>query len=191
MTFSFTTKENKRAVGQELPIADEPHVVSLVFPYVVKLIEVPLQGSVVVPGFSLTTSTSPGVGQVSVNYQTGYLIFNASAAGDSVLVSYYGRGSIVDALDVNDLQTLLTEVANEVVDAAGSQPTLNDRLDVILNPDGTLVDDVTAVNLSVISSFTLPVLFSEPGSPSVGDMWYDSGIDAFVGRKASGTVILG
>lgn len=219
MPISFTVKTNRRQAGQELAISNEAHTVSLVSPFVVKLIEVPLLeavSSVFVPGYIETSSTSPSTGRFFINYSTGYLTFNATAAGAAVLVSYKGQGSIVDATDIDDIQTTLVSVANEVVDARGSLLSLDSRLDVSLNTDGTLASgvvhpssisgligddfvfphDVTvtgtlSVGAVAASTLSFPVLAVDPISPSVGQVWYNSVSQQFVGQSGSGIVVLG
>lgn len=208
MTVSFTQKVNQRAAGAEATISNEAHTVSLVTPFTVKLLEVPLQdapSTVIVPGYTETTSVIPLAGQFYVKYSTGYLTFHSSAAGALVYVSYEGRGSIVDAQDINDVQTVLAAFANEVEDARGSEVDLDSRLSVSLQADGTLVDgivvpDTISTNPAdnfvfpgdlTAATITVPVLTTAPVSPAVGQIWYDSTDEQFYGRGASGTVILG
>lgn len=149
MTISFTPKVNKRSPGSELAITNEVHTVSLSFPCTIKLIEVPLKDTpttVLISGFTEVRTLALAPGQFVVNYSTGYVTFDPSASGASVSASYKGTGSIVDAQDVNDIQDAVVDTAseivdttNEVIDARGSLPSLQDRLDVSTNPDGTLL----------------------------------------------------
>lgn len=179
MTISFTTKQNQRLPGQEVTITGEMATVSLVAPYIIKLIEVPLQSSpstVSIPGYLETTSSNPAPGRYFVNYFTGFITFNGSAAGAAVSVNYKGTGSIVDALDIDTVQSILASFANEVITARGTQPSLNARLSVSLAPDGSLV----VSNVSV-----------DPLTPAVGQIWYNTVMGQFIGQSASGPVILG
>lgn len=202
---TFTTKENKRAFGAELDIINEPWTVPSSSPFTVKLIEVPYPdspSSVSIPGFVETTSSSPGIGKFYVNYSSGYLTFNSADADTPVFVSYRGRGSIVDAVDVDTIQTILAEIANEVITSRGSLSSLDDRLDVSLNNDGTLASHVvvpSTISISASDNFVFPAKVSmgalhfpsTPGSPSIGDVWYNSVDDQFYGQAAAGIVVLG
>jgi len=111
MSISYRDKQNKRPLGQELHIFNESHTVGIVGVVTIeantiKLVEVPRKdnlSSVSIPGYTEVT-TAPSVGQFQVNYTTGYILFDSSAEGNTVLVTYWGRGSEVDAVDVNELQ---------------------------------------------------------------------------------------
>jgi len=83
--------------------------------FVEKILEVPFftdedGESVVAPVISGLTNnntdgsnpTAPAAGTFSVNYQTGELIFNSAEAGNSFKVDYYGKGSLVEAEEIND-----------------------------------------------------------------------------------------
>lgn len=109
----YTPKIDERPIGQELLITNETHTVgiigvSTVDANMVKLIEVPLQSTptstVSIPGYAETTNPVPGVGFFYVDYVNGYITFNSSANGLVVQVTYYGRGSEIDAVDINELQ---------------------------------------------------------------------------------------
>src|SRR5579863_4564184 len=118
MPINYTSKTNQRPIGQEILISNETHTVGIVgvatvLANMVKLIEVPSPNfSVTVPGYSITTNPNPGNGQFYVDYVNGYLTFNASANGNSVLVTYHGRGSEVDAVDIDEVQEPLSVLAN-------------------------------------------------------------------------------
>lgn len=113
MPINYTPKVNERPIGQELLISSEVHIVGIVAvatvePDMIKLVEVPLQSTptstVSIPGYIETTSPTPGNGFFYVDYVNGYVTFNASANGNTVSATYYGRGSEIDAVDINELQ---------------------------------------------------------------------------------------
>jgi len=113
MPINYSVKIDERPIGQELLITNESHVVGIVGvatveSTMVKLVEVPLQSTpistVLISGYTETTVPLPPAGQFYVDYVNGYLTFNASANGNTVLVTYYGRGSEIDAVDINELQ---------------------------------------------------------------------------------------
>jgi hypothetical protein len=120
MPISYSTKENKRAVGAEQSIVAEMHVIGTVGAGTtqadyIKLIESPLQeipSSITIPGFLETTVSPPGVTEFFVDYISGHILFHTSQNGNTVSVTYKGRGSKVDALDVNELQGPLGSIAN-------------------------------------------------------------------------------
>ena len=114
MSIGYTQKVNELPVGFPQSIVAEPHVVGItgvqtVESNMVKLIQVPLQvlptSTVLISGYTETTSTSPAAGQFYVNYDNGRLTFNSANNGASVSVSYQGLGSEPDAVDINELQT--------------------------------------------------------------------------------------
>lgn len=165
MPISFIPKVNKRTVGEELSIIDELHTIPAVSPYVIKLVEVPLQEdptsvSVTVNLVPFTeTDTNIFAGEFKVDYSIGTITFHSSAASGTARVTYKGRGSIVAAEDINELQTPLAAVSNEVETARGSESTLDDRLDVSLNEDGTLKDFIVTPNTistTPTDDFTFP-----------------------------------
>lgn len=51
-----------------------------------------------------------GPTQFYVNYQTGQLLFHPSQAGNVFKVDYWGRGSLIEADDINDLNNRLVEL---------------------------------------------------------------------------------
>ena len=109
MTIAYRTKFNQRALGSEIAIVGEIHTVGIVgvstaIANTVKLVEVPLQGTVIIPGYTETTGSPSTALQFVVDYIGGYLTFHPFANGVGVSVSYSGRGSEVDAVDVNEIQ---------------------------------------------------------------------------------------
>jgi len=112
MPINYVDKVNKRVISFELQIFNEQHVVGTtgVFtssPDEIRLIEVPLQESpstVAIPGFTEVTTT-PGTNEFKVDYTSGRITFHSSRNGTTVFVTYKGKGSLIDAEDVNELQT--------------------------------------------------------------------------------------
>ncbi len=111
MTILYKQKVNKRTLGSELLILNEQHIVGItgvatLSPDQVRLIEVPLKevpSTVAIPGVT-EVETAPGTNEFQVDYENGRITFNAIKNGDTVFVTYKGRGSLVDAEDVNELQ---------------------------------------------------------------------------------------
>ena len=256
----YSTKVNRRPIGNEVLITAETHVigivgVSTVMANTVKLIEVPRQdivSSIVIPGYSETTNPSPGTGEFYVDYINGYLTFNASANGNTVQVTYYGKGSEVDAVDINEVQeplsigmdidgtltpkavvygvltvvnppsittsnvdnyTGLVVVASSTVIVSIPTPTdvTTGRFFTILNKSTStqsitvngnvllvgygatfLWDGSAWLLISPIPGTTgVPVLASDPGSPFMGQIYFNSTSGQFIGWSGSSWVILG
>ena len=120
MTIIFQDKINQRPTGSELLIVNEAHVigvtgVAIVSPNTIRLIEVPLKelpSTVIIPGY-LEALSSPGNLEFFVDYKNGRIEFNPAQDGNNVFVTYKGRGSIVDAEDINDLQDPLVAIAKD------------------------------------------------------------------------------
>lgn len=155
MPIAYTTKINQRAIGAELLIVNETHVVGTTAVATtssgqIRLIEVPLQespSSVAIPGFTEVTGT-PGTNEFKVDYTNGRITFNVSRNGDTVFVTYKGRGSIIDAEDINELQQVF------IGSVTPGSATIG-----IANLDGTLSDGIVRPsNISTIAtdSFTFP-----------------------------------
>jgi len=111
MSINYTQKTNQRPLGSEILILNESHIIGTTgiatsSPDEVRLREVPLQevpSSVAIPGFAEVT-TAPGTNEFQVDYENGRITFNATRNGETVFVTYEGRGSQVDAEDINELQ---------------------------------------------------------------------------------------
>jgi hypothetical protein len=103
---AWTDLADARLPGQEIAIADEPHIVGQVTPRRIYLRELPVSGSVAVAGYVASAGADPGPGQFHTRYEgelAGTLEFHASADGAAVMVSYLGRGSILFAHALNGL----------------------------------------------------------------------------------------
>lgn len=172
----YSPKVNERPVGSELLISLEPHVVGIigvatVVSNTVKLIEVPLQSTptstVVIPGYTETTNPTPGVGLFYVDYVNGYVTFNSSANGNSVQVTYYGRGSEIDAVDINELQEPVGIALD--IDGAVTPNALIFGVLTVTNPVSITtsnVDDHTG--LIIIASAPVVVTIPSPTNTSAG-----------------------
>jgi hypothetical protein len=125
--FSFV---NKRLPGEEVDVVDV-RVIPSTSPYEVRLTEVPLRYISTITTddmvlYEQVGSLSPLPGKFLVDYSNGSITFNAAQLGESVSISYQGTGSVIWAEDFN-----------EIIDARGSMDSLDERLDVFLNDDGT------------------------------------------------------
>ena len=123
----FSTEYNVRTTLVEV---DEYHVIPLVSPYVVRLTEVPDDVKrVQVVGYT-ESSSMPVVGtEFMVDYSRGYVYFYSSVAGKVVRTVYFGKGSLVDATDIN----LITQYLKRAVD-------VTDRLKALpqITPDRSI-----------------------------------------------------
>lgn len=91
----------------QLAYLEESFVVPSSPPYVYYLDEVPDDGTLVAPpaieGLMLSSAYPPQAGWFWCNYRQGLLVFNEAQAGYSLTVAYYGKGSLVEAEEINYL----------------------------------------------------------------------------------------
>ena len=89
--------------------------VPLLSPYVARLEEVPSNGTISgttapsISGLSYNYTYPPSTGQFWINFTTGDVIFNVAQAGQSFTVNYYGKGTLIEAADINFIYDTLTE----------------------------------------------------------------------------------
>jgi hypothetical protein len=206
MPTPFTTKINKRAIGSEVPIADEPHTIPPDSPYSFRLIEVPLldlpDADVTIPGYTKVEGI-PGPNQFQVDFTIGKLSFNSANAEDSVLVSYVGMGSEIDAEDINEVQTNINAIESEIETARGSQDTLGERLDYSLKDSGDIkdyfikpihisnevTDDFVFPNKIKANNLMRPGIFADDPDVTVddiGSIFYNTTDNQFKGVKDDG-----
>lgn len=80
-------------------------------PYVVRLSEVPDDGSVnsapVISGLVGTSTYPPPSGTFYVNFDTGDIVFNGTEAGNTYTVQYWKKGSLIQADNINLLYNRL------------------------------------------------------------------------------------
>jgi len=172
----YSIKIDERPIGQELLITAEPHIVGIVGvatveANMVKLVEVPLQSvptsTVFVPGYSETTNPIPGVGMYYVDYVNGYLTFEASANGSPVQVTYYGRGSEIDAVDINELQEPVGIALN--IDGTLTPNAIIFGVATVTNPAFIPVADVdNHTGLIITASAPVTVTIPAPTNVSAG-----------------------
>ncbi len=76
-------------------------------PYVVRLIEIPDDGTIndrpKISGLLETLNYPPSDSTFYVNYRTGDIVFNSNQAGNSYVVDYWQCGSLVEASEINYL----------------------------------------------------------------------------------------
>jgi hypothetical protein len=124
--------------------------------YIIDLIEVPDDGTVnpkpVINNFTETNIYPPPSGYYYVNYGTGYIGFNQDDEGKDVTIEYYGKGSLVEADDINYLYYLIMNNKKQVDRFIVDQfivdnkyvyltyvPNVNEHIDVYMN--GLLLDE--------------------------------------------------
>lgn len=97
---AFGTEVNRRTSLQA--ITNEYHVISRTSPYYIRLEEVPDSGyGVTIPNYTASSSMPIISTEFYVDYSIGYVYFYSSEAGKQVSVDYFGKGSAVDAEDIN------------------------------------------------------------------------------------------
>jgi hypothetical protein len=223
MPIAYDPKVNQRALGSEQLIVGEQHVVGIIgvdtsSPDEIKLIEVPLEelpSSVAISGFT-EVYTTPGTNEYLVDYASGRITFHPTRNGQTVNVTYMGRGSIIDATDVNELQgpvgvaldydgeittghvkpvSISTNPAhdftfpNDVI--VTGDLTVNGTTTSINTETLTIEDNIVLLNSNVTGSPTLDAgLEIERGtSPNVTFLW-DETNDSWQLNNTSGTPII-
>lgn len=97
---------------------------------------VPLKGSITIPGYTETTSQSPGLTEFYVDYQDstiykaakGILQFNVSAAAQTISVSYSGVSTVIWAKWLNEFKVYMD---------ANTAAKLKTARNVAITGDGT------------------------------------------------------
>jgi hypothetical protein len=99
-----------------LHITNESITVPLTGSYpIVRLIEVPSNGSISgttkpsISGLLLINSYPPSASEFWCNYATGDLVFNSNESGNTYIVDYWAKGSLVEAEDINYIYETLSE----------------------------------------------------------------------------------
>ena len=164
-TITFVTDATHLVVTSTLGFSVGVAFLLTTIPTMVKLVEVPRQdtptSTVMVPGFTETTSPTPGNGQFYVDYVNGYITFNISATGVPVTVSYWGRGSEIDGIDVDELQQPVSAVMD--IDGTLTPNALIYGVQSLTNPSGTLatqdVDNFTGLIVVATGSTTITLPF--------------------------------
>ncbi|HHT9117678.1 MAG TPA: hypothetical protein ACFYD1_03525 [Candidatus Hypogeohydataceae bacterium YC38] len=118
----FTTEMNRRDSLQY--ITSEYHTVPASPPHRVRLDEVPDRDSgLVIAGYTETQSLPSLQGQFFVDWIMGYVWFHSSDRGKIVNPRYFGKGSLIDAEDINKITQELTharQVTQRLRPSAGS-----------------------------------------------------------------------
>ena len=128
--------------------------------YTISLIEIPDSSSlrpVLIPGLSeyrgnpyndKTKKITIATTQFYVNYSTGEILFHSAQAGALHTVSYWGKGSLVEAEDVNDLD-------ERVVAASSAVSSMQEAVDQAQEAVAGVVadmNDVKAQTAAVVTS---------------------------------------
>jgi hypothetical protein len=173
MSIPYSQKQNLRPVSMEVSIINEPHVVGIVgvatvMANTVKLIEVPSPNHpVTVPGYTITTNPTPSIGFFYVDYVNGYLTFNSSANGVSVVVSYYGRGSEIDSIDINEVQEPLSVLAT--IDGTLTPNSIIYGVLTVTNPASITTSNVdNHTGLIVVASAPTTLTIPSPTNTTMG-----------------------
>lgn len=223
MSIPYIAKSNQRTLGNELLIVNELHTIGItglntVTANQIRLIEVPKQeipSSVAIPGFTEVT-TAPGTNEFKVDYGNGRITFNAVQNGNTVFVTYKGRGSVVDAEDVNEIQQALGGIADldgtlglGVVTPDTISTVITDNFtfpnDVVVNGDLTVNGTTTTVQSTTVTiadnillldsnvtgtpSLNAGLEVERGTSPNVQLVW-DESVDAWSLNNSSGNPIL-
>ncbi len=110
-TATFTTEVNRRDSLQY--ITGEFHIIPQNSPFRVRLDEVPdRESGVNVTDYTESASLPTQSGEFYVDWVMGYVHFDGSDAGQVVNPQYFGRGSLIDAADINKITRELSLTRN-------------------------------------------------------------------------------
>ena len=201
MSINYVDKQNKRSIGLELPIFNEQHIVGTTGIFTttsgeIRLIEVPLQESpstVAIPGYT-EVITAPGTNEFNVDYTSGRITFNVSENGTTVFVTYKGKGSIIDAEDINELQIpvgVALNIDGEITLGHVKPASISTNIahNFTFPNDVTLNGDLDIQG--VIVSLKLPLVAGDVGSPALGEVWFDTILNQAKLFNGTSIVIMG
>src|SRR5258708_4021702 len=103
------------------PVVNESHIIGLIGTAtyasgLIRLVQVPVSGTIVIPGYVEILTGTPTGNQFLVNYTTGSIAFDPARNGVGIVVSsYQGLGSEIAAEDVNELQNPLSTIAQQTI----------------------------------------------------------------------------
>ena len=107
MSDSFPLVNLRQSIDKQWEQVETTETFTIPAGKVLKLKEVPDDG-VVSPKISITglvetTTYPPNTGEFYVNYCTGYVEFHSDQVNDVVDITYWAKGSLVEAKDINYL----------------------------------------------------------------------------------------
>lgn len=130
-TAVFTTEVNRR--DSPLFITEEYHIVPSTSPYRIRLDEVPDRDSGLgLPEFTEVLSMPTQAGTFYVDWVMGYIWFHPSDRGRVVNPRYFGKGSLIDATDINNITrelTLARQVTHRLRPSVQDVPNRSIRID--------------------------------------------------------------
>ena len=136
-------------------------------PYVVKLTEVPDNGNVnskpSITGLTRTNIYPPGIDQFYVNYRTGTLVFHENQKGQTLTVSYWKIGSIIQCSDINYIHNCLPR-----------RSTFVKNTGLIVNANSSQIFNIDGFgNYGLVYKFTCSQLTGDSSGPYTIE-FYDS-----------------
>jgi len=180
----FITLYDKRPVGLEVFYAE-----SYIIPAggIVRLREVPNQTSpstVSVSGYN-EVPYPPSVGQFSVNYDVGLVYFNSADIGNTVSITYNGKGSRVFAADINKITYPLTPFYTKLNGIVPDLPVTQ----VFTFPNDVIVGRL--LKLANFTDATEATMVAGLTSADKGSIWFNTDSDQYKGFNGSSVILLG
>lgn len=127
----FTTEVNRRDSLQY--ITSEFHVIPTSSPYRIRLDEVPdKDAGVSIPGWTESQSMPTQAGQFYVDWVLGYVYFHSSDGNKVIQPIYFGKGSLIDAADLNIITRELgyaRNITNSLRPSAQDMPDKSFRIE--------------------------------------------------------------
>lgn len=129
-TATFTTEVNRRDTLQY--ITTEFHIIPTSPPHRIRLDELPdREYGVSISGYTEVASLPAQSGEFYVDWVMGYVHFHSSDAGQVVNPQYFGKGSLIDAADINKITRELSrarEVTQRLRPSAQDTPNKSIRI---------------------------------------------------------------
>ena len=134
----YNFRRNPDKTQNLLHESGEEHVIPSSSPYVIRLIEVPDNGSIqsrpIIVDFTErydvnNSFLAPIQNTFQVNYNTGDIVFNSANADETVLIDYWKKGTLINADHFNNIADHLKLLNDEVLDL--TQNIYNDISNVI------------------------------------------------------------
>jgi len=115
MAIKFPLQNIRRSVTDDWNLIELSQTFTVPSNKIFRLDEVPDNGTIesppVIEGLSLAITYPPVTNTFYVKYSTGDVIFNDSQVGQTVTITYYGKGSLIKAEDLNFLYNELSSKA--------------------------------------------------------------------------------
>jgi len=134
------------------------------------------------PGILTEVLTVPNPGQFFVNYFNGSIQFGDPGA--TVVVTYQGIGSVVLAETINNMNTYIINAADLALTINPSSDLTNFTFTNVTVTGNLVAQATTSYDIVTVTN-------TDPGTPQVGQIWFNTIDKQFKGWNGTAVVILG